>query len=454
MARKPKAIFIGHQKVGEVIREIMPEWTMEAIIPDIPTFWKALNSGEVTNQVEILIVLDVPSFDPEGRDRAFETLVTSMVPHCFLAIINYQEHLRSEMQDRVDADLAANGMDEFDYYIISRDKPRIMLNEAVEMYIRANKNEYVAAILDGREPPSQEDLDADDEFLTEEDPESFYTAAEEVESDYLGQVLAVTSSKGGSGKSTISLSLATYLAHASDNSYKEGLEERPLKICIVDLDVRDGQLGFMTGVMNPTIIELLKEREITTETVQNVIINSSRLKCDLILAAKKPRNSQETPPEFYVQVIQNLRQMYDYVILDTSVNYLDPLLEKVAYPMADQIVFVTDSGINSIFGMTRWILEVTKDKKYGGMGISKGKIGLVINKYMQDINLEPEKIQKSAQGLPLLTVVPATAKMVTHAINMQSLEVLIRHNAIRPAIRRLAKSIVGHKYRLSDNIHP
>lgn len=455
MARKPKVIFIGHNKVGEAIEKLMPEWDFEAIIPDIQQFWESLSTGAVSNEVQVVLILDNPFFDTTRMDTSFETLISSMLPHCLLGVINYREALYSEIKERVDEANEANGMGEFDYYMISKSKPRVTLMKAVEHYVQANKNPVVAAILDGREPPTHEEMEEDEDLLIEDDPEGFYSSEDlDEESDYLGQVLAVTSSKGGSGKSTVSISLATYIAHASENAVKEGLEDRPLKVCILDLDVRDGQLGFMTGTMNPTVVQLLKEPVITKEAIQNVTIESPRLKCDLILAAKKPRNSQETPPEFYVQIIQNLRQMYDYIILDTSVNYLDPLLEKVAYPIADQIVFVTDSGINSVFGMTRWIIEVTKNKELGGPGISKGKIGFVINKYMPNVNMSPEQVQKSAQGLPLLTVVPSNAKMVTHAINMQSLEVLLRHKVIRPAIRRLAKSIVGHKYRLSDNIQP
>lgn len=454
MARKPKVIFVGDHRVGEFIEQMKPDWDFEAIIPDIQQFWEKLNSGEVSNDVQVVLIMDRPFFQQDRSDTSFEELVTSMLPYCLLGVVNYQPRLKAEIQERIDEMINMHDSNDFEYYMIDKSKPRASLNAAVNHYIEANKNPVVAAILDGREPPTHEEMQEDDDFLTEDDPEGFYSAEEEYDdgNDYLGQVLAVTSSKGGSGKSTISVTLATYIAHASENSYEEGLESRPLKVCILDLDVRDGQLGFITGTMHPTVVQLLGEPAITREAIESVILESPRLKCDLILAAKKPRNSQETPPEFYVQIINHLRQMYDYIILDTSVNYLDPLLEKVAYPMADQIVFVTDTGLNSVFGMTRWIMEVTKKKEHGGMGVSKGKIGYVINKYMPEVNMAPGQVDKSAQGLPLLTVVPSNARMVTHAINMQALEVLLRHKVIRASIRRLARFVVGHKYRLSDNI--
>src|SRR5690606_3425110 len=120
----------------------------------------------------------------------------------------------------------------------------------------------------------------------------------------------------------------------------------------------------------------------------------------LLLAPKRPRNSDDTPPDFYIELLQHLRKKYDYVFLDTSVNYLDPLLEKVAYPVADQIVFVTDIVVNSVFSMTRWIQEVTKPRAQGGMGINPNKIGIVVNKALADVNMSSEKIERSALGLP------------------------------------------------------
>ena len=135
-------------------------------------------------------------------------------------------------------------------------------------------------------------------------------------------------------------------------------------------------------------------------------------------------------------------------------NYLDPLLEKVAYPIADQIVFVTDIVVNSVYSMTRWVQEVTNPKEKLGMNIPKSKIGIVVNKSMTNVAMDPKKIKQSAINLRILTIIPNNAKLMAHSANMQSMELVLKHNDIREAFRRLARTVSGKYYKLSDNVEP
>ena len=164
---------------------------------------------------------------------------------------------------------------------------------------------------------------------------------------------------------------------------KEGLLDKngnpvkkPLKVLLLDLDVRDGQVGFFTGFWKPTVMKL-RRFGINREQIEETKIYDEGLKIDVMLAPRRPRSAEELPPEFYVELITYLRSMYDYIILDTSVNYLDPLLEKVAYPMADLIVMVTEVVSTSVFSMARWVQEVTSPLDQNGMAIPKRKIGIV-----------------------------------------------------------------------------
>jgi MinD-like ATPase involved in chromosome partitioning or flagellar assembly len=267
----------------------------------------------------------------------------------------------------------------------------------------------------------------------------------------LGQVVAVTSSKGGSGKSTMSLSLATYIAHASIAAVKEGLEARPLKVVVLDLDVRDSQVGFFTGPYRPTVLNLRKNG-ISPETIADTAIYHDGLKLDVILGPRKPRAAEDLPPEFYVDLIQTLRGLYDYVILDTSVQYTDPLLEKVAYPIADQIIMVTEVAIPSVHSMFRWIKEVTNPPEQNGMGIPKQKIAIIVNKSLGQVHLSGKEIVENAQGIPILTAIPSNQRLIVLATNLSAIQAVLRDNSIKEAVGRAVKAIVGDKYQLSDNL--
>lgn len=448
---RPKAIYIGVPQVGDAIAKMRPQWDFLDHVPNIQEFWSGLVDGTIENDIQIILVLD-QFFDKNGDDSAFEKLVVTMAPHCMLGIINYHPNLREQIGEKIQFEAYNSGDDSSPmlYYFIDVKKTNESLDFATNHYINNAEDSYAADLIAGRSTEDSRQAYADDEGEVQHRT-GFQPKEEEAPNPYLGQVVAITSSKGGSGKSTVAVSTATYLAHASYNSVKEGLAERPLKIIIVDCDVRDGQLGTLTGNTKPTVINI-RLHGISKQIIEETAIHCPRLKVDVLLAPKRPRSADDTPPEFYAELIHNLRQMYDYVFLDTSVNYLDPLLEKVAYPTSDQIVFVTDIVINSVFSMMRWIKEVTTPRNQGGMGINKNKIGIVVNKSLPNVNMPGNKIKRAALGIPVITAIPSNPKLVAHAANMQSMEVLLRHPDLYPMIRRIAKGIVGNKYPLSDNV--
>lgn len=450
MPVRPKAIFIGPQVIGEHLAKLRKDWEFVSLVDNIASLWEGLNNQSIDDNVQAIVTLD-GFFKPDSDDDAsFEQLVAMMSPHCFFVILAYRPEYEGQIRSRISAEAHAVGNgDNEEYYFVDPKRPNLSIDRALAEYISNTDNRDVAAILDGREI----ETDNSSDLAQTSEPAAPVTdySFDEIESDRLGQVVAITSSKGGSGKSTVATTLATYLAHSSINSVKEEKEERPLKIVILDLDVRDGQIGFLTGNLQPSVIHM-RTNGITQETLEETIIHSERLKVDLLLAPKRPRVSDDTPAEFYLELIQFLKKFYDYVILDTSVNYLDPLLEKVAYPLSDQIIFVSDIVVHSVYSMTRWIQEVTKPKEQHGMGIDKKKIGIVVNKSMANINMSGEKIARSALGLPVLTVIPNNAKLLAHAANLQSMEAILRHNDIRAAIKLLARRIVGRKYKLSDDV--
>lgn len=455
MPSKPKVIVVGPEPIWNYMVSKKPEWDFLPCVPTIADLWTGLNDGSIDNDIQIMITID-SYFDPSGEDTSLEMLAATMSPYCLFLIFQYRPEWEDQISKRIESQAAGLGSGDPDGpFFIPKKNPHKNINDAVAFYIANSQNRTVADILAGRDPEVEEVQEADD---TQYDPaaiEDEYSSVspddDDEDSQYLGQVVAATSSKGGSGKSTVAITLATYLAHASQNSVREGLEKKPLKIIVLDLDVRDGQIGFLTGSLKPTVLHM-RSLGVNEKTLNETVIHSERLGVDLLLAPKRPRLSDDTPPQFYLELIQFLKKHYDYVILDTSVNYLDPLLEKVAYPIADLIVFVTDIVVNSVYSMTRWIQEVTKSKEQHGMGISAKKIGIVVNKSISNVNMSGEKIAKSALGIPVITVIPNNAKLIAHAANLQMMESILRHPDICVAIRRLARAIVGNNYNLSDTI--
>ena len=263
----------------------------------------------------------------------------------------------------------------------------------------------------------------------------------------LGQIVTVTSSRGGTGKTTVALSLASYISKASKVSVARGAAKEPLKVIVLDLDARDGQIGFFTGFWKPTVMRL-KRYGIDRQQIEETRIHDEGLEIDLMLAPRRPRSADELSSEFYTELIEELKSSYDYIILDTGSNYLDPTVERVAYPLADFILMVTEASKPSLFSMARWIHEVTSPLDQYGMAIPKKKIGIVVNRSTAERSSSGKDIVANAQEVPIISVIPDAPKIVGPALNETALERIISDYEIRNSLGKIAESIVGKRYPL------
>lgn len=446
---KIKVACIGDPSLHNFLAEEFPQWDWQVPVETVQDFYE-----EVGNDIDLdtrAIFIYDGLFDPSGEDDSFETAIARFAPHALVAVLNYNKEQNSTIQRLVSNISANNGWEEETFYFIDYEQPMPSIERAISEAIQRHRSPEVVEAFSTGQPLVTVVDDGDDEEQTES--QSNYSGPRSVvqNTEKLGKVICVTSSKGGSGKSTVAISLGSYIARASAAAKREGLEKESLSVAIVDLDVRDGQLGFVTGRTTPTVLNVAFREEVSVQTVKEATIFNEGLHCDLYLAPKSARSHEEVPPQFYNELIQTLKSMYDYVILDTSVNYLDPLLEEVAYPSANQIIFVTDLGIQSVFGMTRWIKEVTGAGAGGerGMGINKNKIGIVVNKTMANVGMTPDRIKRASMEIPILTNLPSMPTMVTAAANSKRLQDLTKNKEFNQYMRILTKAVVGKGYNLA-----
>lgn len=453
---KNKVAFIGPTAIHQAFSKIDENWDFQSPIETLDEFEREINSDADDSKIAedtSVIILFSRLFSGENQKR-FAQLAAFLSPYSAVCIlfpendgedlkdlIQYSIRQEQEILSREDDDHS----NETPFYFIPYESPQEGLSKALTEYVRdplANPSAR-QSILSSLPDNVVRTLEAEnDEVLTDYESDSDEVIIPERGENATGRVISVTSSKGGSGKSTVSMLLGAYIAKGSKIAYEKGLEEKPLKVCIVDLDVRDGQLGFLNGAQSPTVVDIIASGVVTPESISNGIYHSDKMNCDFIFAAKRPRYTSAIPPEFYATMIQTLREMYDYIILDTSVNYLDPLLEGVAYPMSEKILFVTDLSISSIFGMARWIQETTRVEDSNDP-VDPEKIGIVANKVMPDVNMGLDKIKAASGGRPILTMYPSAPGLITLAANTCSLEQVLNMPKMNAMAKRLADSIVS-----------
>lgn len=445
---------------------LKPDWDVQIPVTSANEVWDLLESGKLSPESEIVFISDLLYAEtPED----FATVVASFAPTA-LVIITVENH---ELMDSINASVL-KAVEEFSiqqgpYYFLDTavDDPAASIDLVIGQY-----QEFIAQLPQeetnveevenydpvgsnaGKVPtitnvPTSTNANTQTNFSPEDYTMFSNYSKEELEniSNYLkepGLIVASTSSKGGSGKTTTAVCTAITISLGAQLAAAKGLPgASELKVCVVDMDVRDGQIGFSINQQSPSILTLYLEEELTVETINKHIIPVNRFGISCLLAPKRGRTADYLTPQFYLDVLHKLRLMFDVIILDTSVNYLDPLLRQVVYPESDAILLVTNLSKGAVLGMPRWMDEVTSGED-GTTPVEKDKIGVVINQSLGGVGMDLELVRKAAKGAPLLVAIPADTKAVTKASNEGTLHDLIRkHETIGSSYFTLAQKVWG-----------
>jgi Flp pilus assembly CpaE family ATPase len=263
-----------------------------------------------------------------------------------------------------------------------------------------------------------------------------------------GIIVASTSSKGGSGKTTVALCTASTLYHSSRLAAEKGLRERPFNVVVVDLDIRDGQVGFLLGKDKPTFLNLWMENrdnpeiELLKSTKEGGVLHYDEgLGIWSLLAPISSLAADLIRPEFFQKLIYNLSLKFDVVVVNTSSNYLDRISTKAVFPMVDLLMFVTNMSKGSLFGMTRWIKTLVDDVE--DSKIAKDKIGIIVNQIIYKTGVKTEDIMKHGLGINLIATIPSDAVAFVKATNENKLEnIVLKHPTIANEYFTIVKKIV------------
>lgn len=251
-----------------------------------------------------------------------------------------------------------------------------------------------------------------------------------------GSILTVTSTKGGVGKTALSLLLGTVLNDALNELKGTKSGQKDLRVCVVDMDIRGGQIGYILEQTTPTALNIFTSSDRTPESIKSNLIYDEHLGIWSLLAPKRAITAAYLNADFYEEVIERLREMFDVVILDTTSNHLDPLFNKVAFPLSDVILLVTNCSAGSLHGIDRWMHEIKKINP-----VILTKTVKVFNKIHEDFdintfaNLLPE--------LPIAGTIPQEIS-VDKGYNTNALHTVIKKsNKASKALKELVKNITS-----------
>lgn len=211
-----------------------------------------------------------------------------------------------------------------------------------------------------------------------------------------GKVISLFSPKGGVGCSVLASNLAAVL----------GNEET--KVAMVDAALGYGDIAILFNEVSKNSLADLAPRahELDQEIVEEVMVKHASGVS--ILAAPHPQDAEQVTGEQVSELIQFLRQIYDYVVVDNSHRLDDVTI--AALDASDLIILVTTQEIPSL-ARSRRFLELAPL-----LNIDTRRILAVVNQYDQRINISAEKVSQNFR-LEVPAVVPLESAVVLPSVN-------------------------------------
>ncbi|GAP14991.1 response regulator containing CheY-like receiver domain and AraC-type DNA-binding domain [Longilinea arvoryzae] len=212
-----------------------------------------------------------------------------------------------------------------------------------------------------------------------------------------GKVIVIYSPKGGTGRTTIATNLAITL-QASE------------KTCLIDGSLQFGDVAvFLNQQGKNTILDLApRVDELDPDVVQEVMVTHAASGLDVLAAPPRPEYSEEVSGEQFSKLIQYLRQLYAYIVVDTT-SYLTETVQS-ALDIADLIILLTTQDIPAIKSINLFlgIADAT--------GINRKRILFVMNKYDKKILITPERVGESLRQ-EISMAIPMDEHIVPISVN-------------------------------------
>lgn len=230
-----------------------------------------------------------------------------------------------------------------------------------------------------------------------------------------GEIFTVFSTKGGVGKSTLSVNLAIALKMLTEK-----------RVALLDLDLQFGDVSIMLDIQpDKTVYDLVCEQRSSVVNIRPYI-KTHKSGVDVLSAPAKPEQAEVISGEHIQQILDKLKQDYDYVVVDTC-----QLLEErvlTALDMSSKILLVATLDLPTIKN-AKLCLDVMRALNY-----EDSRIKLIVNRSSKTVGISHGDFEKSL-GKEIDYHIPSDGTLVVSSANSGVPFVLSAKNA------RISKSV-------------
>ena len=238
----------------------------------------------------------------------------------------------------------------------------------------------------------------------------------------MGELFAVLSGKGGTGKTSVCAGIATALAECGR------------KVLCIDCDVGLRNLDISLGMTESGALSFLDVAE-GSYPLERAALHPVYQTLSF-LTAPMNRNAAEIDPAVFENLLRQAKTDYDYIFLDAPAG-VDAGF-RLAAKFADRFLVVTGAGPAAVRDAARVsdLLEL----------MGKKNIRLIVNRVDRDmlstVKMTVDDVMDSA-GLPLMGIVLEDPNVTLAAAFGKPLLQYARRSSAAKAYRKIAKRIQG-----------
>ena len=244
-----------------------------------------------------------------------------------------------------------------------------------------------------------------------------------------GRSIAVFSSKGGCGTSFIATNLAAALNAPT---------------VLVDLNLQAGDLALFLGVEPKfSIADLIENRARIDDALLKSYVVPHSANLALLAAPREADSADDIRPEHIYEVVEILRERYDYVVLDPQHTFDSITLS--ALDQVDDIVFVLTLDIPAIRSAQRALAIFDR------LGYPRHKVNIVVNRWSKQIDIDLQQVERYLRER-VTGFVQSDYRTAVGSINLgQPLIESEPNSKIAAEIRQIAATITGASLPVTAN---
>ena len=188
----------------------------------------------------------------------------------------------------------------------------------------------------------------------------------------MGEVIVITSGKGGVGKTTTTANLGSALALAGK------------KVALVDTDIGLRNLDVVMGLENRIVYDIVDVIEEKCK-LRQALIKDKRFKDLFLLPAAQTRDKTAINEEQMKELVGKLKEEFDYILIDCPAGIEQGF--KNAIVAADRAIVITNAEISAIRDADRIIgLLESSDIKNPELIVNKLRPNMVKKGEMMDVD--------------------------------------------------------------------